>query len=172
MNTPRQQAATTKNNSFELIHCHRLGLWELFLLGCPALGCCWLDEKEAGCWREVGEAEGSNIVDSLGKESPHRGRSTIGKGRQAHTTLASWKIICYQVPDRPEQINLLWSGYLSATDKGHLQPLPIMIFLWTKVHLHTSTKQKTNTTFLIRRVIWSAVDLELILNESSSTVHV
>ena len=39
--------------------------------------------------------------------------------------VASSNIMKYahQVPDRPEQINFPWSGYLSAMDKGHLQPL-------------------------------------------------
>ena len=45
--------------------------------------------------------------------------------------VASSSIMKYahQVPDRPEQINFPWSGYLSAMEKGHLQPLKIMISL-------------------------------------------
>ena len=38
------------------------------------------------------------------------------------TSYVSIMKYAHQVPDRPEQINFPWSGYLSAMDKGHLQP--------------------------------------------------
>ena len=42
----------------------------------------------------------------------------------------------HQVPDRPEQINFPWSGYLSAMDKCHLNIMIFYDFSYTK-HTHT-----------------------------------
>ena len=52
----------------------------------------------------------------------------LAYGSTSYVASSSIMKYAHQVPDRPEQINFPWSGYLSAMDKGHLQPLNIMIF--------------------------------------------
>ena len=52
----------------------------------------------------------------------------LAYGSTSYVASSSIMKYAHQVPDRLEQINVLWSGYLSAMDKGHLQPLNIMIF--------------------------------------------
>ena len=44
----------------------------------------------------------------------------LAYGSTSYAASSSIMKYAHQVPDRPEQIN---SGYLSAMDKGHLQPL-------------------------------------------------
>ena len=49
----------------------------------------------------------------------------LAYGSTSYVASSSIMKYAHQVPDRPEQINFPWSGYLSAMDKGHLQPLNI-----------------------------------------------
>ena len=46
----------------------------------------------------------------------------LAYGSTSYVASSSIMKYAHQVPDRPEQINFPWSGYLSAMDKGHLQP--------------------------------------------------
>ena len=52
----------------------------------------------------------------------------LAYGSTSYVASPSIMKYAHQVPDRPEQINFPWSGYLSVMDKGNLQPLNIMIF--------------------------------------------
>ena len=53
----------------------------------------------------------------------------ISYGSTSYVASSSVMKYAHQVPDRPEQINFPWSGYLSAMDKGHLQTFEYYDFL-------------------------------------------
>ena len=74
----------------------------------------------------------------------------LAYGSTSYVASSSIMKYAHQVPDRPEQIKFPWSGYLSAMDKGHLQPLNIMIFYdfsYTK-HTHTHTCRNTYSSHM------------------------
>ena len=80
------------------------------------------------------ETHGQLVMIGLYRLSPDDQNCCVSKlqllayGSTSYVASSSMKY-AHQVPDRPEQISFLWSGYLSAMDKGHLQPLTIMISL-------------------------------------------
>ena len=53
----------------------------------------------------------------------------LAYGSTSYVASSSIMKYAHQVPDRPEQINFPWSGYLSAMDKGHLQTFQYYDFL-------------------------------------------